>query len=54
MTPDQIAPFVGAQSGAEILSYENDEGDMPVSVLWGYVKLAGVPVENLLHDDRDL
>jgi hypothetical protein len=25
-----------------------------VSVLWGYAKMGGVPVENLLHDDRDL
>lgn len=22
--------------------------------LWGYAKMANVPVENLLHDDRDL
>jgi hypothetical protein len=27
---------------------------MLVSVLFGYAKLANVPVENLLHDDRDL
>lgn len=31
-----------------------DEDDLLVSVLYGYAKLAGVPVENLLHDDRDL
>jgi hypothetical protein len=54
MTPDQLAPFVGAKTGAEILAYENDEGDLLVSVLWGYAKMANVPVENLLHDDRDL
>ena len=23
-------------------------------VLFGYAKMAGIPVENILHDDRDL
>ena len=54
MTPDQLAAFVGAKSGAEILAYENDEDDLLVSVLWGYARLANVPIENLLHDDLDL
>ena len=54
MTPDQLAPFVGAKTGAEIEAYENDEDDLLVSVLLAYAKMAGVPVENLLHDDRDL
>ena len=54
MTPDDLAPFVGAKNGAEILAFENDEDDLLVSVLFGYAKLAGIPVENLLHDDRDL
>ena len=54
MTPDQLAPFVGAKTGAEIVGYENDEDDLLVSVLFGYAKLANIPVENLLHDDRDL
>jgi len=54
LTPDEIAPIVGARTGAEIAAYENDEDDLLVSVLFGYAKLAGIPVENLLHDDRDL
>jgi hypothetical protein len=54
MTPDQLAAFVGARTGAEILAYENDEDDLLVSVLFGYAKLANIPVENLLDDDRDL
>lgn len=54
MTPDDLAPFVGAKTGAEILAYENGEDDLLVSVLWGYAKMANVPIENLLHDDRDL
>ena len=53
-TPDQLAAFVGAKNGAEILAYENDEDDLLVSVLFGYAKIANIPVENLLHDDRDL
>jgi transcriptional regulator with XRE-family HTH domain len=53
LTPDEIAPKVGAKTGAEILAYENDEDDLLVSVLWGYCKLAGVPLENLWDDRRD-
>jgi hypothetical protein len=26
LTPDELAPKVGARTGAEILTYENDEG----------------------------
>lgn len=54
LSPDEIAPKVGAKTGAEILAYENDEEDPLVSVLFGYAKMAGIPVENLLYDDRDL
>ncbi len=54
MTPDQLTPFVGAKTGAEILAYENDEDDLLVSVLWGYARLAEIPIENLLHDYCDL
>ena len=54
MTPDQLAPFVGAKTGAEILAYENDEDDLLLSVLWGHSQMVNIPVENLLHDDRDL
>ena len=54
MTPDQLAPFVGAKTGAEIVAYENDEDDLLVSLLFGYAKMAGIPVENIMHDDRDL
>ena len=34
LTPDEIAPLVGARTGAEILAYENDEDDLLVTVLW--------------------
>lgn len=54
MTPDQLAAFVGAKTGAEILAYENNEDDLLVSVLFGYAKIANIPVENLLDDERDL
>jgi hypothetical protein len=53
-TPDEIAPKVGAKTGAEILAYENDEDDLLVPVLWGYMRLANVPLENFVDDGRDL
>jgi hypothetical protein len=54
MTPDQLTVFVGAKTGAEILAYESDEDDLRVSVLFGYPKMAGIPVENILLDNCDL
>jgi len=54
MTPDQLVAFVGAKNGAEILAFENDEDDLLVSILFGYAKLANIPIENLLHDELDL
>lgn len=58
LTPDQFAPLVGVTTGAEIEGYEKDLGQEPhvllVTTLWRYVKLAGVPIENLFDDDRDL
>ena len=54
LSPDEIAPKVGAKTGPEILAYENDEDDLLVGVLWGYAQLARIPVENILYDDRDL
>jgi hypothetical protein len=46
-TVDEIAPRVGARTGAEILAYENDEDDLLVPVLWNYSKLAGCPIDHL-------
>src|SRR5215203_4262975 len=46
LTPDEIAPKVGARTGAEILAYENDEDDLLVPVLWNYSKLAGYPIDH--------
>lgn len=54
LTPDEIAPKVGAKSGTEITSYENDEDGLLVSVLWGYIRLAGCSLEDLMDDDREL
>jgi hypothetical protein len=39
---------------ATIEAYESGEIDLHVSVLHAYAKLAGIPVENLIHDDRDV
>ena len=54
LTPDEIAPKVGARTGAEILAYENDEDDLLVSVLWNYSKLAGCPINNLIYDKLEI
>ena len=54
LTPDEIASKVGARSAAEILAYENDEGDLLVTVLWNYSKLAGCSVEQILDDDLEV
>ena len=54
LTPDEIVQFVGARDAAEILSYEDDEGDLPVSVLWGYARLSGNPMMNLIEDDLEV
>jgi hypothetical protein len=58
LTPDQFAPLVGVATGAEIEGYEKDLGHEPnvllVTTLWRYVKVAGVPIENLMDDGRDL
>jgi hypothetical protein len=48
LTPDEIAPRVGARTGAEILAYENDEDDLLVPVLWNYSKLTGCPIDHFL------
>ena len=44
LTPDELAPMVGARTGAEILAYENDEDDLLVTG-WNYSKLAGCPID---------
>ena len=54
LTPDEIAPKVGARTGAEILAYENDEDDLLVSVLWAYARLAGNPIITLIDDNLEL
>ena len=38
MTPDQLAAFVGAKTGAEIVAYENDEDDL-LSLCFGGIRL---------------
>lgn len=48
MTLDEIAPKVGAKTGAEIRVYERNEGDVLLTVLFCYAKLAGCPIENLI------
>ena len=54
LSPDAIAPKVGARTGTEILAYENDEDDLLVTVLWNYSKLAGCPIDNLIYDKLEI
>jgi hypothetical protein len=49
-----LADPLKSLDAAIIEAYESGELDLPVSVLFAYAKLAGIPVENLLDDDRDL
>ena len=37
-----------------LAAYETGASDLPLSVLFAYAKVAGIPVENLIDDDRDL
>jgi transcriptional regulator with XRE-family HTH domain len=53
-TWDEFAQQVNARDGTEIAAYENNEGDLPISVLYAYARFAGIPVENIIDDDRDL
>ncbi len=54
LTPDQLAPQVEAKNGTEIVAYENDELNLPMTVLWGYAKVAEIAVEQIINDDRDV
>lgn len=54
LTPDEIAAKVGARNGAEILAYEKDEDELLITVLWGYAKLTGCPIENFINDDLEI
>jgi DNA-binding XRE family transcriptional regulator len=54
LTPDEIAPKVGARTGAEILAYENNEDDLLVTVLWNYSKLAGCPIDQIFYDNLEV
>lgn len=59
MKADEFAPLVHANDGAEIESYERDlgsevEGGLVVSTLWRYVRVAGVRMDDLIDDGREL
>ena len=54
LSPDEFAPRVGAKNGEEILSYENNVGELPARMFWRYLKVADVPLENLWDDKCDL
>lgn len=39
---------------ATIEAYEKGDLDLPLSVLLTYARVAGIPVQNLIIDDREL
>ena len=53
LSPDEFAQHVKAK-GAEIFSYENNTGELPVTILIRYARLVNLPLENLVDDHRDL
>ena len=54
LSDDQFALQVKARDRAAIALYENGQEDLPVSVLFAYASIAGVPVEEIIDDDRAL
>ena len=54
LSPDAFAFRVGAKDGEAIKSYEDDNGDVPISILFAYVKLSGLTIEHFLDDNLDL
>jgi hypothetical protein len=41
-SPDEFAAHVQAKDGAEITSYEDDTGELPVPILIWYARLASI------------
>jgi len=54
LSPDEMAALVNAQSGADILAYEKEGCDMPVTFIFRYAKVFEIPFENIVDDRRDL
>jgi DNA-binding XRE family transcriptional regulator len=50
LTKEQFAPQVNAKNARSITAYESGTEDMPISVLLGYWKLSGVPLQK--HSQR--
>lgn len=44
LSPGEFAPHVKAKDGAEILSYEDGTGELPVSILIRYARLLTCPL----------
>lgn len=54
LSPDEFAAHVQAKDGAEITSYEDNTGELPVSILIRYARLVNLPLENLVDDARPM
>lgn len=47
---EMLKPF----DAQNIEAFENGVADLPLWVLYAYAKVAKIPIENLLDDDRDV
>jgi len=54
MSQPQIAKLLGVKEYTDVSKYELNRNEPPLMVLLAYAKLADVPVEDLIDDDRDV
>ena len=47
LSPHEFAPLVQANDGAEIISYEDDTGELSAKTLIRYARLANLPLRTL-------
>jgi transcriptional regulator with XRE-family HTH domain len=53
LSPEQIAPLVGATGGDEIRQYESNNGSICVMVLKTYAEAFGLLEWDIIEDDKD-
>lgn len=54
LSPDQIAPLVGATGGDEIRQYESNKGSICYMVLRAYAEAFGILESDIIEDDKAL
>ena len=53
LSPEEIAPLVGATGGDEIRQYERNNGSVCLGVLETYAQAFGLPVWNIIDDEEE-